>query len=188
MPAECAPLVFLGLDAAVEMPGSPDVVERTTSAPAAEPTGSTSAVAKKGKASRSFVQDYFDRRAQATYAHYQPGSTLTKMSSAPQFRSRYANPNHPAGSGHLFSLLTGGKVNPPPRGARRRYELANKKQYEEWEKDKVRLAKGEKMKGKYGGATKRKLREDVLYLIVVNLPSESEMSEARASAARREGR
>lgn len=32
----------------------------------------------------------------------------------PKFRSRYADPNHPANSGSLIALVTGGKINPPP--------------------------------------------------------------------------
>jgi len=36
----------------------------------------------------------------------------------PQFRSRYADPNHPANSGSLISLITGGHIN-PPKGRRR---------------------------------------------------------------------
>lgn len=34
----------------------------------------------------------------------------------PEFHSRYADPNHAASSGHIFSLLSGGKYNQPPLG------------------------------------------------------------------------
>lgn len=34
----------------------------------------------------------------------------------PKFTSRYADPTHPASSGNLISLVTGGHVNPPQRG------------------------------------------------------------------------
>ena len=36
-----------------------------------------------------------------------------------KFVSRYADPNHPANSGSLISLVTGGLVNPPSLGGRR---------------------------------------------------------------------
>ena len=57
-----------------------------------------------------------DRRANATYNAENPNSSLS--TGAPEFKSRYADPNHPASSGSLISLVTGGKVD-SPRGARR---------------------------------------------------------------------
>jgi len=35
----------------------------------------------------------------------------------PTFTSRYADPNHPASSGSLISLVTGGHINPPSLGS-----------------------------------------------------------------------
>ena len=55
-----------------------------------------------------------DRRANATYNAENPNSSLS--TGTPEFKSRYADPNHPASSGSLISLVTGGKVD--PRGAR----------------------------------------------------------------------
>ncbi|KAF5867918.1 uncharacterized protein Bfra_007114oa [Botrytis fragariae] len=52
-----------------------------------------------------FIADYGDRRAQARYAHNNPESSLA--SPLPTFNSRWADPNHPANSGGLKSLLTG---------------------------------------------------------------------------------
>ena len=51
-----------------------------------------------------------DRRANATYNAENPDSSLS--TGAPEFKSRYADPNHPASSGSLISLVTGGKVDP----------------------------------------------------------------------------
>lgn len=39
----------------------------------------------------------------------------TQAGTAPTFTSRYADPNHPAASGNLISLVTGGKINPQSR-------------------------------------------------------------------------
>jgi hypothetical protein len=45
-----------------------------------------------------------------------PDSALAKLNGpTPKFTSRYADPNNPASSGNLFSLLTGGHFNPPDR-------------------------------------------------------------------------
>ncbi|KAF7926641.1 uncharacterized protein EAE97_010150 [Botrytis byssoidea] len=52
-----------------------------------------------------FIADYGDRRAQARYAHNNPESSLAGP--LPAFNSRWADPNHPANSGGLKSLLTG---------------------------------------------------------------------------------
>ena len=56
-----------------------------------------------------------DRRVNATYNAENPNSSLS--TGTPEFKSRYADPNHPASSGSLISLVTGGKVD--PRGTRR---------------------------------------------------------------------
>lgn len=34
-----------------------------------------------------------------------------------KFRSRYADPNHPASSGNLISFISGGHINPPSLGS-----------------------------------------------------------------------
>lgn len=65
---------------------------------------------KKGE----FVGNYWDKRAQAKYAAKNPDSMLA-VGPKPEFTSRYADPNHPASSGNLISLVTGGHINPPSR-------------------------------------------------------------------------
>ncbi|KAK9489557.1 hypothetical protein V1508DRAFT_327360, partial [Lipomyces doorenjongii] len=71
----------------------------------------TSQEHNKLKRSQKFIADYFDRRAQATYAAQNPGSSLAVPIDS-QFASRYSDPNHPANSGSLIALVTGGKVDP----------------------------------------------------------------------------
>jgi hypothetical protein len=71
------------------------------------------------KSTGKFIMDYMDRRAQAKFAMEAPDSKLS-VGEKPVFHSRYADPNHPASSGSLISLLTGGHVNPQAkRNARR---------------------------------------------------------------------
>lgn len=92
---EAAPLIFPRLDAAAEE----------------EETGKKPNAFKK---SSKFIGDYMDRRANATYNAENPNSSLS--TGTPEFKSKYADPNHPVNSGSLISLVTGGKVD--PRAAR----------------------------------------------------------------------
>lgn len=104
---DVAPLIYPSLDAA-----------------AADPNSSAFKRASK------FLQDYGDRRAQAVYNAKNPGSALGNPQET-KFVSRYSDPNHPASSGSLIALLTGGHVNPKARKQQRR----------EW-KNERRIARG----------------------------------------------
>lgn len=93
---EIAPLVFPALD---------ELASAATESPGAE--------AKKKNAikrSGSFLTDYLDRRAVAKWAGDNPESQMANMAPRPEFRSRYADPSHPASSGDLLAFVTGGKV------------------------------------------------------------------------------
>jgi hypothetical protein len=72
---------------------------------------------QKGRLRRigNFADNYMDRRAQAKYQGENPDSLLSQ-GPKPKFTSRYADLNHPASSGHIVSLVTGGKINPPSLG------------------------------------------------------------------------
>jgi hypothetical protein len=156
---EAAPLVFPALD----------LVAADTSA---------DGVTKQNrlKSSQKFVADYFDRRAQATYAAQNPGSALAVPGLEKPFASRFSDPNHPANSGSLVSLLTGGAVNPhglkqARRGAKR---VRRAERRGEVITDKTPLRRGGRE-----GMVKRMLKKDVLYLMVVNLPSDEELQVGR---------
>ncbi|KAL4899607.1 hypothetical protein BDW74DRAFT_163221 [Aspergillus multicolor] len=86
---ESAPLIFPGLDV-VAMTGSENEIKKL----------------KK----REFLADYFDRRGQAKFTMENPTSALN-MAPKPTFTSRYADPSHPAASGDLLSLVSGGYIN-----------------------------------------------------------------------------
>lgn len=127
----------------------------------AMPASETDSKTKKD----SFLSEYFDRRAQAKFEAQNPNSSLS-VAPRKEFASRYSDPNHPASSGSPISLITGGKV--PGRKELRR-----------------RMMNG----GKSGGAgavasgprgLKKYLAENVLYLMVVNLPTPEEMREVEA--------
>lgn len=56
-----------------------------------------------------FISDYQDRRAVARWSGQHPDSRMAKLAPAPGFQSRFADPNHPAGSGDFVAIVTGGK-------------------------------------------------------------------------------
>ncbi|KAL4880132.1 hypothetical protein BJY04DRAFT_80935 [Aspergillus karnatakaensis] len=85
---ESAPLVFPELDAAAA-------------------AGSEAKI--KSLKKRDFVADYFDRRGQAQFTLENPENALN-MAPKPTFTSRYADPSHPASSGDLFALISGGHI------------------------------------------------------------------------------
>ncbi|KAK7746199.1 hypothetical protein SLS62_009415 [Diatrype stigma] len=122
MPIECAPLIFPALQHAAA-----DAVK--TEGKTEHRSLSTTMILSKAQDASKWTADYFVRRAQAAFAYENPGSTLGKLGHVPQFRSRFANPN--AGTNkHLITLVTGGRRQAEPLGARRRWEKARKKEAE----------------------------------------------------------
>lgn len=93
---ETAPLIFPALD---------ELASATPESPEEE-------VKKENviKRSGSFLTDYLDRRAIAKWAGDNPESKMANLAPKPEFRSRYADPSHPASSGDLLAFVTGGKV------------------------------------------------------------------------------
>lgn len=130
----------------------------------------------KMKAGQKFVADYLDRRAQAKFNGETPGSKLSTQISGGEdstFKSRYADPNHPANSGSLIGLLTGGHVNPKGRRTRR---MGDRREMRSGRRGQEITPETRKRKE---GIVRRTLKKDVLYLMIVNLPSEEEMRLAR---------
>lgn len=96
---ESAPLVFPTLD---KLSATPEGRQAVEDAEKKQPNGM--------KRSMLFAMDYMDKRAQAQWANDHPESQLAQLGVKPEFHSRYADPNHPASSGSLLALLTGGAV------------------------------------------------------------------------------
>lgn len=121
-----------------------------------------------------FIGDFMDRRARAKYNHQNPDSALTV--DAPRFASRFGDPNHPANNGGLIGLVTGGAVskrsmrqgiiNSDSSDEERRSRRRNQNSIAQ---DQQSLIKG--LKGKV-------MKSDVLYLMIVNKPTEAEMAAA----------
>ncbi|KAI6909417.1 hypothetical protein D0869_03447 [Hortaea werneckii] len=213
---EAAPLIFPDLDKALVEDGVEDTFKSKTAD------------------AKAFLADYIDRRAHFRYAHDDPMSKLVVPEDQRAFKSKLADPNHPAFQGGIVTLLTGGMLpGRPDRRTRRserqferderkvlRYEqrmargrgLTRKQQmrFDAVTDERVRRGMGDVLDGprdsavvsqgsqgtngislyhgtrgqRHGGggpigAVKRIMREDVLYLMIVNLPSEAELTEAR---------
>lgn len=162
---EAAPLIFPALDRVAADTSAEGVKKQT-----------------KLKSSQKFVADYFDRRAQASYAAENPGSSLAVPSAEKPFASRYSDPTHAANSGSLVSLLTGGMIDTK---GRRRQRRGAKRVRRAMRRGQVVTDKTPLRRGGRQGVVKRMLKKDVLYLMIVNLPKEEEL-QAGKDAVRNE--
>ncbi|KAH8121743.1 hypothetical protein FP744_10002258 [Trichoderma asperellum] len=137
------------------------------------------------KRSMLFAMDYMDKRAQAQYANDHPESQLSQLGVKPEFHSRYADPNHPASSGSILALLTGGAAG-GGISQRRQAKHAKRDARRDRRSDKreaKREERGPTIIGTVGPrallrGVKKFIHEDVLYLMITNLPSADEMRAA----------
>ncbi|KAK2765854.1 FAD binding domain protein [Colletotrichum kahawae] len=56
-----------------------------------------------------WLDDYMDRRAQVEWVNENPELSAAKALPKAEFKSRYADPSHPAASGDVVALVTGGR-------------------------------------------------------------------------------
>lgn len=115
------------------------------------------------KRAMAFTADYFDLRSQASYAAKNPDSKLNVVDH--QFAGRYADPTTFEHSG-LIGVLSGGAVDPCRR------------HWEDEEEERRKNPQPEKKRGGLLSSVRQRLREGVLYLLIVNMPSDSELREA----------
>ncbi|KAI0098085.1 hypothetical protein GGR51DRAFT_552739 [Nemania sp. FL0031] len=163
---EAAELVYLDLNHASE--GS---LERVSEG--REREGSRNVVKEKWRSTGKFVQRYLDYRAQATYSVEHPNSRLAvPLLGQKAYASRYSDPSHSVNDGSLVSLLTGGAIN--------RGKCRQKSGRSAQDRISTELG-GQESQGEEGRHPKRKgiiskiAQEDVLYLVIVNLPSDVEI-------------
>lgn len=73
-------------------------------------SGGTGNDKKKNAVDRAeiWLDEYMDERAKAKWIEKSPELTMANMLPKPEFRSRYADPSHPAASGDIVAFLTGG--------------------------------------------------------------------------------
>jgi hypothetical protein len=144
---------------------------------------------------KKFLKEYKDRRARARFAQLHPESKLNVLPKE-EFASRYSDPSHPASNGNIVNFLSGGKIDRPNLKERRtimkgmvtgkgRMSPAEARR-ELIEKESGRADEGKKgpVKGMVG-AMGRRIHEDVVYLMVVNMPSEEELREIKALVEQR---
>ncbi|KAF4976652.1 hypothetical protein FZEAL_6714 [Fusarium zealandicum] len=129
---------------------------------------------KMGK-NKKFVDEYYDKRAQSQFAHDSPDNSLANQQETPQFSSRYGDPNHPSNNGSLIFLVTGGYVQPNRLGQGIRGQARGGL------RGGRRGGRNEPLlpHGPAGAVKKFLFKKDVLYLMVVNMPTEEELAQAR---------
>jgi hypothetical protein len=97
---EPAPLVFPAVESSINVSNEGGL----------DDTGQTKKKKKKAiSRAGDWLDEHIDRHAQAKWREENSELAMAQMLPAPQFRSRYADPNHPAASGSLVDLVTGGK-------------------------------------------------------------------------------
>lgn len=165
-----APLIYPALDRALLT--NPDPNSTSTS---------TSNQLTTTPSRSSIVQDYLDRRAQASFAAQNKNSTLTSTlpPQETKFVNRYADPDHPVNSGSIFGLVTGGTFDPIANGRVRRASRKAKRKGEPplTAEEKHDAYMGRKVRDRVTGTPskemlglKRFFAGSVLYLVITNLP------------------
>ncbi|KAE8337988.1 hypothetical protein BDV24DRAFT_153876 [Aspergillus arachidicola] len=171
---EAAPLVYPDLDraAARAMEGNGREAEGTR---------------EKMKSAGAWVQDYMDRKAQASYEAKNPGSSLAVPESGRKgFVSRYNDPNHPVNNRKLTSVLSGGLIGSKPglieRAATSIRELQDSKRIARREppSEPIKEKWQRYQRKKKPSLAKNVLQQDVLYLLIVNMPTEEELQQSIA--------
>ncbi|OJJ39968.1 hypothetical protein ASPWEDRAFT_151531 [Aspergillus wentii DTO 134E9] len=149
------------------------------------------------------IGNYYDKRDQAKFIAKDPGSNLA-VGPKPEFTSRYADPMNKAASGSLLALTTGGKFTDDTilgwmgiegrsaRGAKPSFfgglaDAAVRKATGKNEAEKAR-AEGrpvphQSTKGFVGGGLDNMLKRKVVYMMIVNMPSEEELQRAKEAMA-----
>ncbi|KAK4695466.1 hypothetical protein P7C71_g2291, partial [Lecanoromycetidae sp. Uapishka_2] len=163
---EAAPLIFPMLDVTIAQ-GSEGKQQ--------------SAIKKGGK----FFADYYDRRAQAQYTAALPNSKLAGSIAPQQFASRFSDPNHPVNSGSPLALLSGGHIDLSKRKAEKRARKMERKAARRGYTVQPQSSTAGTYQRKPKGV-RRFLKKNVLYLMIVNMPSEEELAAARAVLAGKE--
>ncbi|KAE8345613.1 hypothetical protein BDV24DRAFT_148186 [Aspergillus arachidicola] len=147
---------------------------------AAEAAQGDTGMRDKLKHAREWVNDYLDRRAHAHCDAQHPGTALAVPSDKRKpLKSRFNDPKHPANSGSLISLLTGGHV--PVPGIDKMLDMTIE------QSGIKRLVRGQPAshppnaglsQSSIERVINKKPHEDVLYLLIVNLPSKEEVQES----------
>lgn len=147
------------------------------------------------KSTRKFVSDYKDRRAQAEFAgRYGSDSKLAVPGAADpgKFASRFSDPNHPINSGSPLALLTGGKIQStndirakltgslPTAGYRNQAMMGDGYRDQPVATEGTQMTADQQRRDSRSGllgGIKSMMKQDVLYLVIAEIPSQEERGE-----------
>ncbi|EEU37413.1 uncharacterized protein NECHADRAFT_86417 [Fusarium vanettenii 77-13-4] len=153
---------------------------------------------KKLDNAEKWLDEYMDRRGQAKWIRKNPDHSVANMLPKPEFRSRYADPNHPASSGDIVALFTGGRWKygrAKPAEAESSASKADSDRDSDSEKEdkkkeenkqtdeasddeeKDQRASKDEDKKKSSGGWGQLFQSNVLYLVITNLPQKEEPAE-----------
>ncbi|KAJ5930415.1 hypothetical protein N7466_005908 [Penicillium verhagenii] len=205
LPTAVAPLVYMDnrshhkkylSDSPPESPGSKREVASA---------GRKSSTKEKAKNALDNFSDYLDRRARSKYIS-ENGNDVLSGPAGRGFSNRYLDPNHPAVNGGLIGLLSGGVLSPTPEeraqkkasriddeerrvldeyNDRRERVFNDRRSQSETDRELRRLEKDyeprleqfrKKRRALEGG--NRSIKSNILYLTIVNLPSEASLAAA----------
>lgn len=96
----------------------------------------------------------------------------------PDFATRVSDPNHPAFRGSWLTLISGGKI--PPKSERRMRRREERMQ--------AGFAPSRKQEKKAWKQKRKLMKQNVLYLMIVNLPTEQEMEAAKVRVQQQDAR
>lgn len=159
---EAAPLIFPALDAAADAASGQED--------------------QQFKSYRAYINDYLDRRRQAKFAAQNPDNPLATLPEKP-FASKYADPNHQMYHHGPINMVTGGRVDLWAKTREKRVakaELEAGRPLTEAEKLRAAYDRGFTTPAAY---VRRVIQEDVIYLVICNLPTEAEMERNMESEA-----
>ncbi|KAG9252451.1 uncharacterized protein F5Z01DRAFT_228582 [Emericellopsis atlantica] len=127
-----------------------------------------------------WLDEHMDRHSQAKWREENPKLPMAQMLPAPQFRSRYADPNHAAASGSFIDLVTGGRwaVGKDPRMTKEEELEATREQCDNSTREERDEKEREKRERDSMGWMSL-IKMDVMYLVVCNIPTEQEMQTVR---------
>ncbi|KAJ4171531.1 hypothetical protein NW754_013298 [Fusarium falciforme] len=160
---------------------------------------------KKLDNAEKWLDEYMDRRGQAKWIRKNPDHSVANMLPKPEFRSRYSDPNHPASSGDIVALLTGGRwkygrakpaeaessaskadsdrdSDSEKEQKKQEKKREKKKQTDDSSDDEEKDQRASKDEDKISsGGWGQLFQSNVLYLVIANLPRKEEPAEVDSS-------
>ncbi|PWY86701.1 hypothetical protein BO70DRAFT_351296 [Aspergillus heteromorphus CBS 117.55] len=207
LPAEVAPLIYID-----DRREFKEMLRQATTVESV-PVGDEAAKRKKSKpmVAKAAIDDYLDRRARARYTTENEGDILN-VPLTRGFENRYLDPNHPAVNGGLVGFLSGGhiqrdkgfmvrsalrQVEKDENEIRDRYyrelddierqnlpEHEIERQRQECDRRYARPLQEYQGKRRALEQGERSIKKDILYLTIVNRPSDAELAAASERLSR----